>query len=226
MNQSERLSLLLPERTKTPKPVVFTSTLSERIQLDKKLDLNEDEEQSLKEILITTKHELSGLDGKNHSRPFICAYYLIEHFTNSHVDSAQHSLELADSNGFALHFDLAWGAQFLASSIVLAELEISGELKDSKNEIESITKQLSEKHHDIDTISLFEQLDEFAPLLAHSLMKDPSGFETVDAVVSYLDEHFDQLPSSVYLVKPVFLVGAKTAAVKYKAIYPLTENLP
>ena len=71
-------------------------------------------------------------------------------------------------------------------------------------------------------IRAMERVERFAEVLK----KDPAGFALIDYVIQDCQVNWDDFPSFNHFIKEVFMAGARKASTMYKAIYPLTENLP
>ncbi len=220
MNQSERLTLLLPKRLSVGK-IDYPTNLAQESAVRQTADvkLNEERKPGIIDLIVKTKDELLTIDDKSHSWPFICAYFLIEHFSDYQIDQAIRASDTGNLEAFAVWYDLAFSMQFVAASVVMAESEITGIAErgiDWNLELLGVSPEDNEQG--------ILKAREFARQLAQSLIQDPRGFTTIAKATEVLDQLLEENGELPF--DPVTCnVGARSAAAMYKAVYLLTDYI-
>lgn len=160
---------------------------------------------------------------KYHSRPFLCAA-AIANIVGSEAMSLNRQLIEMEPIAFIMRFDTLAGLNQIPSFIGYAEIKIRGTTNDLVGE--AVRKQkLTGEEADIALIDLNTMSKEAARLL----IKDPTGFLLVDALVRGIKEKTDCPLTKVIntyfkglsLIPGFFIAGAETGAELYKKLYAL-----
>lgn len=191
-------------------------------------EISGDEQKArLLDHLIRGKKRFEEELGKPISRPFLTSVFIMEAQHNHLIDLASTFASAEDNEGFVVAFDFDRGASTVLSSIGGAERAIEGTAPDG------ITVVLSEvSNHPAYSIPVENQAQIFTMVMervkrfAEVLRQDPTGFALIDYVLQDCQVNWSDFPSFDYLVKEVFIAGARKAGTMYKSIYPFTENLP
>lgn len=188
---------------------------------------NTEQQERIKRILGDSKLKYMDLYGIKPSRPLLVSILLINGLQN-HIDqTALGHFKAGRYQEFALIFDLGQGVGFVASSIAAAESAISGNLSiDLSSTMEEFSRISPDVPTNIEQSDAYKSLFPLATTCAEKLAEDPSGFGLVDFIVHDLDINWRKYPAPNLKIKEIFMVGARTSQKLYKAIYPLTENLP
>ena len=191
-------------------------------------EISGDEQKArLVDHLIRGKKRFEEELGKPISRPFLTSVFIMEAQHNHLIDLASTCTSGEDNEGFVVAFDFDRGVNSVLASIGGAEQVMEGAASDG------IAVTLSEvSDHPMysmkveDQAQIFIRAMERVERFAGVLKKDPTGFTLIDYVTQDYQVHWSDFPSSNYLVKEIFMAGARKAGTMYKSIYPLTENLP
>lgn len=225
----ERFQFLLRSRLEIGGQVTPPRELIEAITQEEYSSFDIEDTQRRGELidyLSQGKRVLEQAEGKVPSRPFLCSYLIIHALEEQTLQNAIEHLAANDFVRFSVAFDLAAGMGHTLSVIAAAEAEVEGSFGQLAAEVISDLSEITTSVPMEEQSETFIRSQKDTVILASKLKNDPSGFSLINHVVNDLEQNWGQFPGSRFHHKEVFIAGAKTAQAMYKAIYPLTENLP
>lgn len=221
MNEMEKyllMSSVASQMDSAPRHTEYFSVYSEIADDFERFILNTNDDETRNAI-----RELFGSEPSSKLKK--AASFIVNMPMQAVVDYSLTSLALGDLQSFVLWADIATGISIVGGGLITSEIGVAGTIADN---IELISDSLASSgvHFGaVEGAQTYLDLRDFT--LPHSdlLIKDPSGYLTVDSIVNFLAEELSKSPDKrveyvPHVEQPDFVLrGARMGAAFYKKTY-------